>query len=73
VILTILDVQVGSGWKPIPIDPWGPLSRLSPMKQGVLAGLAVTELASIINDSESRLVIERAGVDVMDKAITGLI
>jgi hypothetical protein len=43
------------------------------MKQGVLAGLAVTELASIINDSESRLVIERAGVDVMDKAITGLI
>lgn len=65
-------LQVGPGGKPIPRDPWGPLLRLSLMKQDVLIGLAVSELASIVNDSELRRVIERTGIDVMSKAVAGL-
>lgn len=56
--------------RPVPIDPGpGPLPK---DKQDILVGLAVTELASIINNSEARVEIEKAGVDAMSKAIENL-
>jgi hypothetical protein len=62
-------VGVFHSGKPIPIDPGTPLLlHLSKDKQDYLVGLAVTELASIINDSETRLAIESAGGEAMSKA-----
>ena len=56
----------------MPIDPRGPLLRLSKDKQDILAGLALTEIASIVNNSKSRLGIERAGINVMSEALNKL-
>jgi len=38
------------GGKPIPIDPWGPLLRLSRDKKDVLSQLAIAELAKGVRD-----------------------
>jgi subtilisin family serine protease len=54
---------------PHPIDPHGPFVRLSKDKRDILIGLAVTELASIINNSKSKLKIEKVGAEVMSEAI----
>ena len=55
--------------KPIPIGPWDPLRHLSPAKRDILLGLAVTEIASIADDSKSKLAIEKLGIDVITNAI----
>ena len=58
-------IKPGSG--PIPIDPWGPL-RLAPAKRDVLAGLAATELAELLEDPASRRDLSRAGVAAIRRA-----
>lgn len=60
------------GGKPIPIDPWGPLMRLSTAKREALVGLAITELAALIQGSESRREAHKAGVNLLAKAVKAL-
>ncbi len=60
------------GGKPIPIDPWGPLVRLSAAKRDALVGLAVTELATLIHGSESRREVHKAGVSLLANAVEAL-
>jgi carboxypeptidase T len=71
--------QDGGGWgvfpsgRPLPIPPGpDPLMRLSKHKQDILIGLAVTEIASIINSPQSKIEIEKVGIDLMSKAIEEL-
>jgi murein tripeptide amidase MpaA len=65
-------IGITPGLKPKPIDPNPPLLRLPKDKQDILIGLAITEIASIINDPESRVATESAGLEVMTKAIEEL-
>jgi hypothetical protein len=39
---------------PKPVDPWGPLRRMSAAKRDVLLGLALSELAELVDDEASR-------------------
>jgi hypothetical protein len=70
-------IQDGGGWgfKPGgggPIPPWGPDVWLGlPLeadKRDVLVGLAVTELARIVNDPTGRRMLERSGAALMRSA-----
>lgn len=65
-------VIITPGGRPIPIDPWGPLMRLSTAKRDALAALAVTELATLINNPESRREVQKAGVSALADALEAL-
>jgi hypothetical protein len=39
---------------PKPVDPWGPLRRMSAAKRDVLLGLALNELSDLVDDEGSR-------------------
>ena len=56
------------GGKPIPIDPEG-WRQLSSPKRDILTGLAITQLASMIDDPEARQKIEQAALNVISKAV----
>jgi probable HAF family extracellular repeat protein len=57
------------GGPPIPVHPnW----RLDPNKQDVLSGLAVNQLASLVNDPEVRRHVEEAGIRVMEESVRKL-
>jgi hypothetical protein len=60
-------IKPGSG--PIPIDPWGPLRHLTPAKRDILAGLAATELAELLQDPASRKAVARAGQGAIRRAV----
>ena len=49
---------IGPGGEPIPIDPWGPLMRLSPHKKDLLLQLAISEMASGVADYKTSKGIE---------------
>ena len=50
------------GGKPIPIDPWGPLSKMSADKKDVLINLAISELTKAMKDSKAAGEIELAAL-----------
>lgn len=54
---------------PIPVHPnW----RLDPNKQDVLSGLAVNQMASLVNDPDVRRHVEEAGIRVMEESVRKL-
>ena len=61
---------IGPDGKPHPVDPWGPLvSRLSPEKQDILLGLAMTEIATLVQSPTLQKGAHEAGVKVMSKSL----
>ena len=57
------------GGPPIPVHPnW----RLDPNKQDVLSGLAVNQMASLVNDPDVRRHVEEAGIRVMEESVRKL-
>jgi len=63
-------LAIGPGGQPIPINPWGPLrSSLSSETQDVLLALAVTELASMVQSSDSRAELRESSARLMGKAM----
>jgi len=61
----------GGGLVPIPVDPeWW--YRLSPAKQDLLIGLAMSELASLIGESRSRKDAKRQASALIEKAVAAL-
>jgi len=67
-------LQTGSEVKPVGIDPsvdlfpWG-WRALSPDKREILKGLAVSQMASMINDPAARRQVEDAGLGMIAKAL----
>jgi len=58
-------VVLPQGGPPVPVDPgW---LHLTPEKRDVLLGLAITELAEVINDSEMRRALGRAGWNAIER------
>lgn len=67
-----LGIKPGGG--PIPIDPWGPLvAHLAEEKQDMLAGLAVTELSSLLHNEASRRDLNKAGLGVIRRSLDRLV
>lgn len=60
------------GGKPIPIDPWGPLSRMSPEKKDVLVNLAISELTKAMKDSKAAGEIELAALKSAEASLRTL-
>ncbi len=60
-------VVVPPGGTPHPVDPWGPLRNLSQTSREILAGLAVSELASLL-PREARQQTRSAAAKVIAKA-----
>ena len=56
----------------IDLPSLGPLLRLSNDKKDILIGLAVTQIASIINNPKSKLDVERVRVNLMSNGLEGL-
>ena len=54
---------------PKPVDPWGPLRRMSADKRDVLLGLALSELSDLVEDEGSR----QAVVDQSTKVIAAAV
>lgn len=63
-------IKPGSG--PIPIDPWGPLKRLTAEKRDILVGLATTELGGLLESEASRRELNRAGLRTIQRAVESL-
>jgi hypothetical protein len=64
---------IGPGGDPQPVDPWGPArANLAPVKQDIILGLALTEIASLVSTDESRGEIHKAGVKLMSKSLDKL-
>jgi hypothetical protein len=67
-----LGIKPGGG--PVPIDPWGPLvAHLADEKQDMLAGLAVTELSSLLHNEASRRDLNKAGLGVIRRSLDRLV
>lgn len=50
------------GGKPIPIDPWGPLKRMSADKRNVLMNLAISEMTKSLEDRKTAGLIGKAAL-----------
>src|SRR5262249_29942149 len=61
------------GGKPIPIDPWGPLMRLSSEKKDLLTELAISELAKGISDYRIAVEIESMALKGAEAAMKKLV
>jgi peroxiredoxin len=64
---------VTPGGKPIPIDPWGPLMRLSAEKKDLLTELAISELAKGLSDYRTAAEIERMALRGAEAAVKKLV
>ena len=73
ILFGVIQDGVGLGYlpsgKPIPIDP---MRSLNPATQQALAGLAVRELASAIDDATIRRTVEHAGLDMVRASVRQL-
>jgi hypothetical protein len=65
-------VIIKPGRGPVPIDPWGPLLRLSAEKRDILVGLAITELGGLLESETSRQELNRAGLNMIQGAVNSL-
>ena len=76
--LGVLKGGEGTGYtpsgKPIHIGPSDPggMVRLSPDKRDILVGLAMTEIASVVSNSEAKQKIVKVGLDVISSAVNNL-
>lgn len=61
------------GGKPIPIDPWGPLVRMSVDKKNVLMNLAISEMTKSIDDIRAASEIEMVALKSAEVSIQKLI
>jgi hypothetical protein len=57
---------------PKPVDPWGPLRRMSADKRDVLLGLALSELADLVEHDDSRQAVAEQSTKVMAAAVERL-
>ena len=70
----------GGGWAfpagggpPHPVDPWGPMAargwqNLAPAKRDILMGLVISEIASLINDPETKRQVGQLAKNAIQKA-----
>jgi peroxiredoxin len=61
------------GGKPIPIDPWGPLLRMSPEKRNLLINLAISEMTRSLKDSRTAAEIELAALRSAEASMKTLV
>lgn len=60
------------GGKIIPIDPEDSYRHMSKSKKDLLTGLAMTEIASILESREARISVEKVGIKIMSKSIRNI-
>lgn len=61
------------GGKPIPIDPWGPLLRMSPDKKNVLMNLAISEMTKSVTAVRTASEIELAALKSAEASMKKLV
>jgi peroxiredoxin len=61
------------GGKPVPIDPWGPLFRLSAEKKDIILHLAISELAKGVRDFKTAREIETAALTAAEASMRKLV
>jgi hypothetical protein len=57
---------------PKPVDPWGPLRRMSAARRDVLLGLALNELSDMVDDEGSRKAVADQSTKVIAAAVERL-
>jgi thiol-disulfide isomerase/thioredoxin len=65
-------LAVTPGGKPIPIDPWGPLLRMSTAQQDLYANLAIAQLANSLHDGAAANEIRTASLRAAEAAIRAI-
>jgi len=66
-------VVISPSGHPIPIDPWGPLQKISPEKKNVLINLAIAEMTKSLNDAKTAATIEMAALRSVTASVNKLV